>query len=62
MRFAEAAAVGLVSLEPQGDCHRGESIGPQIQEGLGADESMDFGRRESGVTSLVRYFPLSEKA
>jgi hypothetical protein len=52
----------IVSSEPQGDCHRGESIGPQIQEGLGADDSMDFGRRESGVTSLVRYFPLSEKA
>ena len=51
-----------MSLEPQGDCHRGESVGPQIPEGLGADDSMDFGRRESGVTPLVRYFPFREKA
>jgi hypothetical protein len=39
-----------------------ESIGPQLREGLGADPSMDFGRRESGVTSFARYFPLNEKA
>jgi hypothetical protein len=39
-----------------------ESIGPQIREELGADHSMDFGRMEAGVASLMRYFPFREKA